>query len=190
MPVKGPSRSKLIGALKKRSRVRYQIRPDPTPLIERLKAETQNASDRTLAIVYGTVVEDALRHGLSSCMDHLTPDEEVALFEQGGALSDFAAKINILYAMKLMSAKSKAELHDIREIRNAFAHALPGISFSDKEVHDVCKSLDFPRYWDTEAAISWNPRDLFITTCDYYISSFQNWGVNSRPQLSINGSFL
>lgn len=186
-----PKRSTLIAALKRRSRVRVKVLDDSTVVIDHLRSETENASDRTLAIVCATVVEDALRHGLTVCMKHLTPDDEIALFEQsGGTLSSFASKIDILYAMNLISNKSRRELHEIREIRNAFAHALPRLSFNDKEVADLCRSLDLPRYWDQDAPTTWEPSKLYTTTCHYYIGCFLNWKTGPGPTLSINGSFL
>ncbi len=134
-----PKRSTLIKALKKLARRRFK---DGAPGFSMTFTEH---SDRAVAIILGTYVEDKLRVRLEGEMMHLSEDESRDLFEERGPLADFAAKVQIGYAMKLYGPRTKEELGSIREIRNAFAHSAGIIDFSTKEVSDLVGVLSFPQ---------------------------------------------
>lgn len=57
-----------------------------------------------------------------------------ALFEDtGAALATFSAKINLAYAMGLISQEEAKDLHAMQKIRNAFAHSVK-TTFEDSKV--------------------------------------------------------
>lgn len=64
-----------------------------------------------------------------------------SLFEDtGAALSTFSAKINLAYAMGLISNDESKQLHAMRKIRNTFAHSVK-TTFSDDDVIKAMQPL-------------------------------------------------
>jgi len=59
-------------------------------------------------------------------------------YSYNGALSDLSSRILLARAMGLFGPVTFDDLQRIREIRNAFAHALWYITFATKEVDEMC----------------------------------------------------
>jgi hypothetical protein len=108
---------------------------DEMPRLARQLGRTGN--DRLVAIVLGALVERVLKELILSAMPH----GELDLFDPHHPLSTFSAKIEIAYGFGLIDAEKRRNSNYIREIRNAFAHRVPPISFRTKEISDVCKLL-------------------------------------------------
>jgi len=70
------------------------------------------------------------------------------LFEQGGALSTFFAKIHLGYAMDLFDDAVRDDLETIRRVRNVFAHSSLPITFATEEVTKQLRNLRFTEYSD------------------------------------------
>lgn len=56
-------------------------------------------------------------------------------------LGDFASKIDIAYALGILSEEAAQDFHSIRTIRSSFAHATFRLSFRDKEVSGLIDHL-------------------------------------------------
>src|SRR5215208_521370 len=76
-------------------------------------AELNSGSDRTVAIIWGTTIDDRLRSLIEAQSTHMTGDEHAGLFPERGALSDFASKINVAYLMDLFGKTTKQDLQAI-----------------------------------------------------------------------------
>jgi DNA-binding MltR family transcriptional regulator len=97
--------------------------------------------DRGAAILAATMLEALLEELLTTKMRPLNKSQKSVLFDGDSPLATFSAKIKIAHAFSIISDDVCANLDLIREIRNAFAHAKRNLSFSTKEVSDVCARL-------------------------------------------------
>ena len=97
--------------------------------------------DRMAAIIMASLVESDLEKLIIMNLPIKDKDMVAALTERDGALSTFFAKIDLSYALALVSSASRNNLHCIRRIRNAFAHAPRPIAFTTEEVSQECSKL-------------------------------------------------
>jgi DNA-binding MltR family transcriptional regulator len=97
--------------------------------------EVENASDRAAGIVVASIVELRLTHFIKDCF---VSDKDIQnqLFHSSGPLSSFAAKIRLAYLMGLVSKECHADLENLKNIRNEFAHHLDVGSFQIPSVRD------------------------------------------------------
>ena len=99
-------------------------------------------SDRACAIVGAAIVDQVLVFQLHGAMRELTRTEFLELFFASRAiLQTMAARIDIAYALQLNDRKETNQLHSVRRIRNAFAHAARPISFEHDLVKKECAKL-------------------------------------------------
>jgi DNA-binding MltR family transcriptional regulator len=112
-------------------------------------------SDRTFAIVGGTIVENCLELYLKSRMRDLELSKGRSvfgnLFDSNGPLSTFSGKNNLAYAAGFVGPIFFKDLEVIREVRNQFAHDLFAgqkiddrpvvLSFDSQEIVDQLKKL-------------------------------------------------
>jgi mannitol operon repressor len=98
-------------------------------------------SDRGLVVGCAALLDDFLRTVIMSYLVDNT--SSTALLEGGNPpLGSFSAKIDMAHALGLISDDSHAEAHNIRRIRNDFAHKY-AISLSDDSPRDRCNNLRF-----------------------------------------------
>lgn len=132
------SKSDASAALKKLTRERL----DPARIAE-LVDEINAGTDRSVAIVWGAMVEDALQTSVIRATSHLSELEHEKLFSLKGKLSNFAKVINEAFSLKAITEEQASDLHLVREIRNAFAHGILDLSFNTQEVKDICSYISF-----------------------------------------------
>jgi hypothetical protein len=133
--------------------------------------EIREASDRAVAILAATFVEDALEYALiDRSLKHLDERTHNRLFERG-PLQNFDAKILLTSALGLTGPRITANLFKLKSIRNVFAHARINVSFKTKEIHDLCMSLNLSPSPELDPADdslffppSPNARDKYIGT--------------------------
>ena len=102
-------------------------------------------SDRGAAIMGSALVEAMLIEAIIFAL--VNKDNRQSLFEDKGApLSTFSNKTIIAYALGLIDSTIKDEIDVIRQIRNAFSHALLPINFNTPEINSAC--LKITRYAD------------------------------------------
>jgi DNA-binding MltR family transcriptional regulator len=110
---------------------------DVREAISRLAYQT----DRTLAIIGGSILEDAIETSIKYKFVRLSKRIDNTIFSGYGPLSSFSAKIDIAYALNLCGAGARSDLHSIRWIRNRFAHSIKEIDFGDQQVEARCKAM-------------------------------------------------
>lgn len=105
------------------------IRDDGTPA---------SSPDLNCAVVGGAAVEHALKLAISK---HLTPslsgDELEAVFggdNPNGVIATFDDRINMAFALGVVTKDARDELRQIKLIRNSFAYAIMPMSFEDDGV--------------------------------------------------------
>ena len=104
-----------------------------------LRAELEGTSDRAVIIVLGVFIDDALEHAIAQKMRRLTDDEYVEAFKHDGPLGSFSAQIDMAYWFGIFELPQRKRFHDLREMRNACAHAKRPISLADEELANVCR---------------------------------------------------
>lgn len=92
--------------------------------------ETQKHGPRATAIVASAFTEDALRYALyTKFIPQLVESDVKRLIDQRGPMGSFYASIELGYALGLYGSLLRDDLHTIRTIRNAFAHAMKPLTF-------------------------------------------------------------
>jgi len=119
-------------------------------------------SDRGLVVGCAALLDDFLRTLIISYL--VDNASSSALLEGGNApLGSFSAKIDMAHALGLISDDSRVEAHNIRRIRNDFAHKY-AISLSDDSPRDRCNNLLFGLVsLDHSDEASHGPRDHLIS---------------------------
>lgn len=99
----------------------------------------EEESDRSAAILTASFIDDLLSEMLQA---FLIEDKEVKnLFKGYSPLSSFSARIDVAYALGLITAEMKADLNVIRKIRNHFAHHWDNTGFEIAPVSDFCQNF-------------------------------------------------
>lgn len=93
-------------------------------------------------MILGGYLDNSMRTLLQARMRYLKPTEDKKLFQDRGPLSDFAARIDVAYALDLITADERDDLHHIREIRNTFAHAPRSIDFDYPSIAQKCSQMN------------------------------------------------
>lgn len=109
--------------------------------IQKIVDSIQAESDRACAVLAGATLDTLLENLLSKLM--ITNSSNQELFEGTGCLSTFSSKIDLSYALGLISSEEKQSLHLIRKIRNDFAHAIDSeLSFDTPAIANRTRSFD------------------------------------------------
>ncbi|MEL6106595.1 MAG: hypothetical protein AAFU85_11180 [Planctomycetota bacterium] len=98
-------------------------------------------STRAKVILSGCYLDELLRKLLAI---NLAPssNKEDSLFDGARApLGTFSAKIDIAHRMKLIPDATLKSLHDVRKIRNSFAHDIAGCDFKKQQILDWTSNL-------------------------------------------------
>jgi hypothetical protein len=113
--------------------------------IDSLKKEFQDASDRAVAIVAGSFLEELLTEILNNFLVEVENQQDsMSIFSGNDILSSFSSKIKMSFRLGLISKDEHRVLNVIRQIRNNFAHELHDVSFSTQSISDRCKSIETP----------------------------------------------
>ena len=99
-------------------------------------------NDRGTAIIGATIIERVFESVLSTHFRQLGSDDYDRIFYGDRApLGTLSAKSRIAYALNLCTKQVREETDRIREIRNAFAHALRPLDFETQEICNLCAHL-------------------------------------------------
>jgi hypothetical protein len=97
--------------------------------------ELNSQTDRGAAVIAAAVLDDLLQMLLTARFIALGSERHDVLFKRIGApLSSFSSKIELCFAVGVISNDARLGLHAIREIRNAFAHRIEQITFNHADV--------------------------------------------------------
>ena len=110
-------------------------------------------------MIAASQLENALGGLLRDQLPNLSNTLEQKLFGRYGPLATFSAKIDIAYAMGKLTAAGRQDLHAIRNIRNAFAHASKRLHFRSDEMKELLRKV---RNYDEQM----DPYALFIKKID------------------------
>jgi DNA-binding MltR family transcriptional regulator len=99
----------------------------------------------SVAIVGASIIAEDLRGALLSRMRPLNKSLERRLFEGYGPLSSWSSRIDMAFALGVVSGEIRDDLNRIRLIRNAFAHSKKILHFNDPEIAERCRKL---RTWE------------------------------------------
>lgn len=110
--------------------------------------ELQGESDRAAVILVAAHLEDSLMIKVMSRMrkppDGSTIEYYDDVFAPNRPLGSFSAKIDAAYFFEIIDDTMRAQLNDVREMRNACAHSQHPISFADSALVNVCKRIFAP----------------------------------------------
>lgn len=101
----------------------------------------EKESDRGAAILAASHFEKSLEDAIASRFVALDSESRNTLFGERGPLFPFGAKINLALALGLCSKEVSEEWHQIRRIRNEFAHASSPIDFEEKNIKTRVENL-------------------------------------------------
>lgn len=118
-----------------------------------LRAET----DRGVALVCAAYLDEELRALLEKTFVNV-PNIIGKLFEGTGPLATFSSRIDLAFAIGLLSGESHRALHLIRKIRNDFAHEHRERSFLDQDISARCRELIPLNFFVDET----DPRNIYI----------------------------
>ena len=100
-------------------------------------------SDRAAAVLIASFLEDVMAGKLRAI---LVDDKKVAkLFDGYGPLATFAGKIDMAFALGLLTPGMETDLNLIRKVRNHFAHSPRVTDFGDARVKSWCADLSVTR---------------------------------------------
>ena len=124
--------------LKAYAKAREETDDDVTAMI----ADYANESDRGAIILGATQLDDTLEMAILGKMPALQKDEigRKKMFEVDGPLSTFSSRIEMAYALGLVDEKIRVNMHLLREIRNACAHAKKPLSLSMEILMDPVRA--------------------------------------------------
>lgn len=136
------------------------------------------ASDRTVAIVGGALMEHAVRIQIESKLIKLEAKDKKALFsfEEKGPLADLGSRILMGYALGCYGSVTRGDLILINRIRNGFAHAAETVHFGLPGVIALCDKLQTPEF-----------RNVKRTAKNAFISTVQGLVVRFRIKITSTG---
>lgn len=149
--------------------------------IEAILADLQEENDRAVAIVGASMVEYALEQALQATMRAFDPtkrqdkDDLERLFGGNGPFSGMSAKILAAYALRIIGPSTRRDLDLINKIRNAFAHDMNPLAFTDEQVSNRCKQLE--RAKNSIPAKEEDMRGVFLVSVQIYSSVLQLWAI-------------
>lgn len=110
----------------------------------RISAKPQ-ASDRSDALTAAAIIEHRLELAITMHLRKgITAREKKDIFDggSGGPLGDFHSKIRMARALGIITKDQEEDLDTIRVIRNAFAHSIHPMTFSDEAIVRACKMFN------------------------------------------------
>lgn len=154
-------REAILTELKALSKVRVKaVELDDD--IQRLKKE----SDRGVMILAATLVEDALLTALERVVRCQNSTMREAIFGPDSPLGSFSRRIDFAVALGRINYNSRNELHTIRFIRNAAAHAHVEIDFDVPIIKAALGTLlTAEQADDFETWPRKNVRNFYLQTC-------------------------
>jgi hypothetical protein len=111
--------------------------------LSRFLGELQRESDRGLALVGASVIDDKLSAILKSFLVDCKARSKL-LDEPSGPLGTFSSRIDACLSMGLIEQFEYDEVTLIRKVRNAFAHGLHGTTFQTEPIPGLCSTLRSP----------------------------------------------
>ncbi|WP_421933032.1 hypothetical protein [Phenylobacterium sp.] len=141
------------------------------------------ALDLRVATAGASAVEAGLRRAISQHYHaDLSRAELDAMFTRG-PLASFNGLIAKALALGIVSVDHARELHRLRRVRNAFAHAMNAVTFEDAPVTALMRRLwHYPvTNWAAHFTPVFSSRSQFAIICETFCSSFLRYRVGDVP---------
>lgn len=119
------------------------MRPDDQNDLSTFLRELQTESDRGLALVGASVIEDKLGSTVRSFFADCKAVPKL-LDDANAPLGTFSSQISACLALGLIDQFEYDEITLIRKVRNEFAHGLHGTTFKSESIAGLCSSLKSP----------------------------------------------
>lgn len=127
------------------------MRPEDLTDLSRFLEELQTESDRGLALVGASVLDDKVRATLASFFVECRPASRL-LEVPNAPLGAFSARADLCLALGLVDQFEHTEISLIRKIRNEFAHGLHGTNFQSERIAAYCSSGPYSlKYYQFDA---------------------------------------
>lgn len=116
---------------------------DPFPYVDEVlefRSSLSGETDRGCALMAAAYLADQLERLLR----HTLVDDQAAvdeLFRHLGPLSSFSGRIELCYALGLLPAEARRDLHLVRKIRNDFGHVAKTLTFEEPAIAARCREL-------------------------------------------------
>jgi hypothetical protein len=142
----------------------------------------QAAQDRHVATAGTSAVEAALRRAIAQHYPDKTQADLDAMFSRR-PLATFNGLIESALALGIVSDDQTRELHRLRKVRNAFAHAMNAVSFEDEAVAALVKRLwHYPvTNWAAYFAPAFPPRNQFAIICETFCANLLRYRAGDAP---------
>jgi DNA-binding MltR family transcriptional regulator len=169
-------------------------KPHTQEQVGEILKELQSQTDRGTAIIAAAVMDDLLNQLITSRLIDLGSERHDSLFSRTNApLSSFSSRIEMAFALGVLSNEARLGLHLIRDVRNAFAHRIEQIQFDHPEVAQMIQSRAMPLlkrlqktnrdvYLDTFTAIAFIIYGT-LSLSDFRIRPLED--THSEPMLAI-----
>jgi DNA-binding MltR family transcriptional regulator len=143
--------------------------------IERILEELATETDRSVAIVGSSLIDDSLQSAIASMLRPVADDKDTLdrLYGTQGVFASVEAKILVAYALKIVGPNSRRDLTLITKIRNQFAHDMNPLSFDDDHIKDRCKLLSVPQNSLTQG----DPRREYLVSVQYYSAALNLFSI-------------
>ena len=126
----------------------------------------EGESDRSVVILASSYIDSYLENFLAKRL--VSHKRTKALFTGYAPLATFSAKIDISYAVGIIPEHLLKDLHQIRKIRNLFAHKADKLDFSSDEITHLCDQISYskgmPRTDGTTGPKPEGARSVFLST--------------------------
>lgn len=120
---------------------------DYTDMVQMFTGE----SERGAAVLAGSYIENYLAVFLEALMVDTSKDLRERIFGAHGSLNSFAQRIDFAQAFGHLSPNICHDLHQVRKIRNHFAHHPKEASFAESPVREYLRSMKLYPDWHAPA---------------------------------------
>jgi len=99
-------------------------------------------TDRGAVLMSAAFLDDKLKQLIEK---RLVEDKKISrrAFDFNGPLGTFSSRIDFAYLIGILPKNAQKDLHNIRAIRNQFAHHASPLSYEDEKVKTLCERLVF-----------------------------------------------
>jgi mannitol operon repressor len=119
------------------------MRPKDLDDLSQFLRELQNESDRGLALVGASVIDDKLRATIKSFLVDCKAASKL-VDDPNAPVGTFSSRCDACLSMGLIDQFEYDEITLIRKVRNEFAHGLHGTTFQTEPIPGLCSTLKSP----------------------------------------------
>lgn len=106
--------------------------------IRKFTEEFNKHTGVTSALTLAAGLDTWLEHTIQARMRPLSSTVERRMFGGYGPLSTFAARIDVAFAIEILSEETYTDLTIIKDIRNKLAHATQFMDFGNPPISEIC----------------------------------------------------